>query len=246
MNVIIIEDEKNAQEVLVNLLNLIDPNIFIKGIADNVKEGILLINKSNPDIIFLDIHLKKNTGFDLLEKLENFNGKIVFITAYDKYAVRAFKYSAFDYILKPINPNELKETLKKLKKDIDKEYRFNEMIEVLKHNTKDTENPKIILKTQTNQYILTIKEIIRCESEGAYTRFFTKNKKYLTSKNLKFYNNILEEYGFIRTHQSHLVNAALVKEINSDGTITMNDGTIIPISTRKKASVSRLLKKYID
>jgi two-component system LytT family response regulator len=245
MKTIIIEDEKNAQEVLENLLKLIDPKIKILGITDNTINGVKLINEHNPDIIFLDIHLKDKTGFDLLENLEDFNGRIIFITAHDNYALKAFKYSAFDYILKPINPIELKETLNRVKKEINKEYKYKQMLSVIKHNEANEENPKIVLKTQNNQYILIIKDIIRCESEGAYTKFITKNKKYLTSKNLKYYSSILEDYKFIRTHQTHLVNSEHIKEISSNGYLIMLDETKIPISTRKKQYVTKKINEFI-
>ena len=245
MKTIIIEDEKNAQEVLVNLLKLIEPKINLLGISDNAKEGVTLIKKHEPDIVFLDIHLKDKTGFDLLEELADFKGRIVFITAHDNYALKAFKYSAFDYILKPINPVELKETLARLKQDIHQEYKYKEMLEVFKHNKINEENPKLILKTQSNQYILNIKEIVRCESEGAYTKFITKNKNYLTSKNLKFYSAILEDYGFIRTHQTHLVNAKFIKEISNNGYLKLLDDTEIPISTRKKQFVSKKVSSLL-
>jgi len=245
MKTIIIEDEKNAQEVLENLLKLIDPKIKVLGITDNTKNGIRLIKEMKPEVIFLDIHLKDKTGFDLLENLTDFSGKIIFITAHDNYALKAFKYSAFDYILKPINPIELKETLKRIKKEIDKNYKYNEMLAVLNHNKNNEENTKIVLKTQNNQYILNIKDIIRCESEGAYTKFITKDKNYLTSKNLKFYTSILEDYKFIRTHQTHLVNSKYIKEITNNGYLIMNEGTQIPISTRKKQHVSQKIKEFI-
>lgn len=245
MKTIIIEDEKNAQEVLENLLKLIDPKIEVLGITDNTKNGIQLIKEMKPEVVFLDIHLKDKTGFDLLENLTDFSGKIIFITAHDNYALKAFKYSAFDYILKPINPIELKETLKRIKKEIDKNYKYNEMLAVLNHNKNNEENPKIVLKTQNNQYILNIKDIIRCESEGAYTKFITKDKNYLTSKNLKFYTSILEDYKFIRTHQTHLVNSRYIKEITNNGYLIINEGTQIPISTRKKQHVSQKIKEFI-
>ncbi len=245
MKTIIIEDEKNAQEVLENLLKLLDPKIEILGITDNTKSGVQLIKEMKPEIVFLDIHLKDKTGFDLLENLTDFKGRIIFITAHDNYALKAFKYSAFDYILKPINPIELRETLKRIKKEIDKDYKYNEMISVFNHNKNNEENPKIVLKTQNNQYILNINDIIRCESEGAYTKFITKNKNYLTSKNLKFYTSILEDYKFIRTHQTHLVNSKYIKEITNSGYLIMNDETKIPISTRKKQHVSQKIKEFI-
>lgn len=242
MRIVIIEDEKNAQEVLANLLQLIEKNISIEGFAENVPDAIKLIEKVKPDAIFLDIHLKNGTGFDVLEKIVDYKGKIIFTTAYDNYAIKAFKFSAFDYILKPINPKELKESIKDLKKSIDKEVKYKEMLNVLNHNKKDKES-KIILKTLNNQYVIIIKDIVHCESEGAYTKFFLKeHKSYLTSKNLKYYTEILSEYGFVRTHQSHLINAKYILRINSNNFVELKSGEQIPISARKKTEVNKYIK----
>lgn len=246
MKAVIIEDEKNAQEALLSLLGLINSKIEVIGVAENVDEAVSLINNLKPVIIFLDIHLKKGTGFDVLEKLNKFNGRIIFTTAYEKYAIKAFKFSAFDYILKPINPKELSKAITEAKKDIDKENKYNEMLKVIAHNNKNEAEQKIILKTQNNQFVVTISKIIRCESEGAYTKFYTEEKNLLTSKNLKYYDEIFSEHHFIRTHQSHLVNSKHIKRLNSNGFVEMKDNTQIPISSRKKASVNSQIKLLLS
>jgi two-component system LytT family response regulator len=243
MNVVIIEDEKNAQEVLENMLSLINKDINILGIAENVPDAIKLITKKKPQVVFLDIHLKNGTGFDVLEGLEDYKGKIVFTTAYENYAIKAFKYSAFDYILKPINPLELKTTITELSKEVNKSIKYKEMLKVHKESIEIKEDAKIILKTINNQYVIFIRDIIRCESEGAYTKFFLKNKTHLTSKNLKFYDEILSEHNFIRTHQSHLVNSKYIKRINSNNYLELKDDSQIPISARKKTLVNKQIKR---
>ena len=182
MKVVIIEDEKNAQEALANMLGLINKNIDILGIAENVPDAIKLISKEKPEVVFLDIHLKNGTGFDVLEGLKDYNGKIVFTTAYENYAIKAFKYSAFDYILKPINPLELKTTIVELGKEVNKSIKYKEMLKVHNESSEIKEDAKIVLKTINNQYVIFIRDIIRCESEGAYTKFFLKDKTHLTSK----------------------------------------------------------------
>ena len=244
MNVVIIEDEKNAQEALVNLLNLIDNKINILGIKETVPNAIKLINSKKPDVVFLDIHLKNGTGFDVLEELKDFNGQVVFTTAYENYAIKAFKFSAFDYILKPINPKELKLTILDLKQEMNKTNKYKEMLEVYKKHNNINKEPQLVLKTLNDQYIIDIKNIIRCESEGAYTKFFLKDKTYLTSKNLKYYTEILSEYNFIRTHQSHLVNSKFILKMNSNNYIELNDDANlqIPVSTRKKSEVNKQIK----
>ncbi len=243
MKVVIVEDEKNAQEVLANMLKLVDKSIVITGFAENVPEAIALINSKKPDVVFLDIHLKNGTGFDVLEKLNNFQGKIVFTTAYENYAIKAFKFSAFDYILKPINPQELKSTMAELIKEVNKNIKYEEMLHVFNEHKEKPKNPKIVLKSLNNQYVVFIKEIIRCESEGSYTKFILKDKSFLISKNLKHFTEILSEYQFIRTHQSHLVNTKYVLRINSNNFLELIDGSEIPISSRKKTEVNRIIKK---
>jgi len=245
MKAVIIEDEKNAQEALLNLLELIDLEIEVIGIADNIDDASKLINKTKPDIVFLDIQLKKGTGFDVIERLNDFNGKIIFTTAYEHYAIKAFKFSAFDYLLKPINPKELTATIAEAIKEIEKGIKYDEMLKVIEHNKSNKKDAKIILKTLNNQYIIPIANIIRCESEGAYTNFYLERKKLLTSKNLKYYDEILCDHGFIRTHQSHLVNSKYINRVNTDGFIEMKDGVQVPISARKKASVNKQLNSLL-
>ena len=243
MKAVIIEDEKNAQEALVNMLYLIDESIEIKGLATNVTDAITLVEKQKPDVVFLDIHLKNGTGFDVLEGLENFQGKIIFTTAYENYAIKAFKYSAFDYILKPINPKELRKTIDELGKEFSKNLQYKEMLKVYKQVNKSTEDAKIVLKTINNQYVIFIRDIIHCKSEGAYTKFFLKNKSYLTSRNLKYYDEILSQHNFIRSHQSHLINSRFIARVNSNNFIELKDGSEVPISARKKTLVNRQIKK---
>jgi len=245
MNVVIIEDEKNAQEALIGLLQLIDSDIKILGTAQNVSTAVELINESKPDIVFLDIHLKNGTGFDVLESIKDFKGRVVFTTAYENYAVKAFKYSALDYLLKPINPTELANSIAEVKNEINKDIKYSEMLEVFAHNKVNQTDPKIILKTLNSQNVIEIATIIRCESEGAYTNFYFKDKKILTSKNLKFYDEILSEHGFIRTHQSHLVNINFIKSINNNGFIVLKDEDKVPISARKRSSVNKVLQGLI-
>ncbi len=243
MKVVIIEDEKNAQEVLANILKLVDKSIVITGFAETVPEAIELINLKKPDVVFLDIHLKNGTGFDVLEKLNNFQGKVVFTTAYENYAIKAFKFSAFDYILKPINPQELKTTMAELINEVTKNQKFEEMLHVFNEHKEKPKNPKIVLKALNNQHVVYIKDIIRCESEGSYTKFLLKDKSFLISKNLKHFTEILSEYQFVRTHQSHLVNTKYVLRINSNNFLELIDGSEIPISSRKKTEVNRIIKK---
>lgn len=242
MKIVIIEDENNAKEAITDLINLIDPEIKILGYAESVENAINLINNTKPEVVFLDIHIKNGSGFDVLERIEDYKGKVIFTTAHENYAIKAFKYSALDYLLKPINPVELKSVIKTVKEEIHKDTTYKEMLEVVKHNKKNDENQKIILKTLNSQYIVLISDIIRCKSEGAYTMFYLKKRTILTSKNLKYYDNLLSENGFIRTHQSHLVNTRLIKQLTNAGFVELQNGELIPVSARKKAMVSKRIK----
>ncbi len=239
MKAVIIEDENNAKEALIDLLKLINSDIKILGTAQNVENAVKLINDKKPEIVFLDIHIKNGSGFDVLEKLKNFKGNVIFTTAHENYAIKAFKYSALDYLLKPINPVELKTVLESAKEKISKEETYNEMLEVVKHNKQNKTEPKIILKTLNNQYVVLVSDIIRCKSEGAYTNFHLKKRKILTSKNLKYYDNLLSENGFIRTHQSHLINTKYIRKITKDGFVELLNDELIPVSARKKALVTK-------
>ncbi len=243
IKVFVVEDEINAREVLIEMLNLIDKNLELIGFADNVADAVWQINDLNPEILFLDIHIKNGNGFDVLNNLEDFRGKVIFTTAHADYAIKAFQYSALDYILKPISPLQLKHVVEKAKTELNKEFAYRQML--LKLSNSDLEvvsNPKIVIKTLKKQYVIPVSEIIRCESEGAYTKFHLKDTEILTSKNLKFYNGILEKYQFLRTHQSHLVNKKYVKSLDSNGFLELLNGEMIPVSARKKSEISKAIK----
>ena len=244
VKVFIVEDEINAREVLIGILNLIDSNLEIIGVSDNVADAVHLINELKPQILFLDIHIKNGNGFDVLNNLDDFKGKVIFTTAHADYAIKAFQYSALDYILKPISPLQLKHVTEKAKKELDKEFAYKKLLANLEsQNMEVVSNPKIIIKTLKKQYVVPVSEIIRCESEGAYTKFYLNDSEILTSKNLKFYNGILEKYSFLRTHQSHLVNKDYVKSLDSNGFLELLNGDLIPVSSRKKSEISKLIKE---
>lgn len=243
IKVFVVEDEINAREVLIGMLELIDKNLELIGFTDNVADAVTKINDLQPDILFLDIHIKNGNGFDVLNNLMDFKGKVIFTTAHADYAIKAFQYSALDYILKPISPLQLKHVVEKAKTELNKEFAYQKMLQNLANSDlKVVSNPKIVIKTLKKQFVIPVSEIIRCESEGAYTRFYLKDTEILTSKNLKFYNAILEKYDFLRTHQSHLVNKIYVKSLDSNGYLELLNGVVVPVSARKKSEISKALK----
>lgn len=240
---IIIDDELRARTTLSQMLNMYCPTIEITGQADSVLSGLTLIKQINPDIVFLDIKMPDGTGFDLLNRLEKINFALIFLTAFDEYAVKAFKFSAVDYLLKPIDPDELTAAVDRAIDTLkNKTNQLAPLIENLK--TIRRESKKIVLKTAESIYLVSIADIIRCESTGNYTRFFLTDKKaILVSRTLKDYDELLTEYGFYRVHQSHLVNLSHINRLDKadGGVIIMNDGQQVPISTRKKDALIKAI-----
>lgn len=237
---VIIDDIPEAIEVLKTDLEKYCDNIEVVGSAEGVVTGAKTIKELNPDLVFLDIQMKDGSGFDLLEILPNTDFKLIFTTASDEYAVKAFKFSAVDYLLKPIDPDELMEAVNK----IEDQKQPADRIELLKENF---QKPKrIALNTLEKIHIVNVDEILRCESNINYTMFyFTDETKLLVTKTLKEFDKLLSEHGFIRVHQSHLINTKFIKEfIKSDGYIIMKDGSRVPVSTRKKQALMDLIANF--
>jgi len=243
---VIIDDEKRARMMLKNMIKELDSSIEIIGEAENVQKGIQLAEKNDFDIMFLDIKMPDGTGFNLLEGLKKRDFKVVFTTAFDQFAIKAIKYSALDYLLKPIDSDELKLSLKKISSTTENQG-VNDNIDILIDNTNKKSGPdKIVLSTHKGMHIVNVNEIIRCEADDYYTKFYIKNQQrtIMVSKTLKYYNNILEENEFIRVHKSHLVNINFIKTyVKSDGGyILLTNEDKIPVSRRKKELVLRALE----
>ncbi|HHH49634.1 MAG TPA: response regulator transcription factor [Saprospiraceae bacterium] len=239
---ILIEDELNARNALKKMLQIIATDIDIIAETGFVNEALSLINALNPDLIFLDIKLEDGTGFDIIEKIKDPNFKIIFTTAYNEYAIKAFKVSALDYLLKPIDPFELKTALQKTTTIIDAEKEYKTLLSVFKNNENEADK-KIVLKTSNNRYIVYLKDIIRLEADGAYTLFVTEKQNIIISKNLKYYQDLLDEKMFIRCHQSHLVNSKQIISIYKNGQLLLSNKELIPISVRKKSEIIKKLQE---
>ena len=237
---IVIEDEIDARKGLIKMLSVVNPNIRIVAEAGHVTESIELIKTHKPQLVIMDIELEDGNSFEILKALVTVDFKIIFTTAYSHYAIKAFKFSASDYLLKPISPIELKDAIQKTIIDINNENQHQELLELLKN--RGDENPKnIVLKTSNQRFIVPIKDIIRLEADTAYTIFITENKKITISKNLKYYQDLLDST-FIRCHQSHLVNSIHIKELTKNGLLLSNK-EIIPVSTRKKTEILRQINR---
>lgn len=241
---IIIDDVEQARITLRKDLEVYAPDVKVVGEASGVIEGAKLLKNTNTDILFLDIQMMDGSGFDLLDILKEIRFKIIFITASDAHAIKAFRYAAIDYLLKPVDPDQLKDALEKFRQNrIDENEKYKLLNESLKLNKL---HERIALHSQERINIVSIKDILRCESDGNYTNFiFTNKTTMLVSKTLKEFEDLLTENGFFRVHQSHLINTKFIKEfIKTDGGyFLMTDGSSVPVSTRKRADVMKMLEE---
>lgn len=243
MKAIIIDDESSGRKAVRNYITKYASNIEIIDEADNVKNGIFSILTHKPDVVFLDIRMPDGTGFDLLNKLPKIDFQIIFVTAYEQHAIKAFKYSAVDYLLKPLNPDDFIEAISKLKTD-NKLNELEKKVELILQNNKKFE--RIALATSTGLLMVSLCDIVRCESDNNYTMFHLKdNSKYLVSKTLKEYDELLSYEGFYRTHKSHLVNVKYIKEYvkGEGGYVILEDNTSIDVARRKKEGLLQILIK---
>lgn len=246
LRAVVIDDIEAIRKRHVSIIRSTCANISIVGQADSVASGITLIEQLSPDIVFLDVEMPDGTGFDLLQKLQPINFKVIFITGYEDFAIRAFRFSAIDYLLKPLDANDLAEAVKKAEDSLGKEV-FEMKLSNLFTNLERPKNlQKLILKTAEKIYSVNIQDIVNCESDKNYTTFnFVNGPKLLVSTNLKEYEAMLTPFNFFRTHQSHLINMAYFDHfIRTDGgnTIVMKNKQTIPLSVRKKEEFLVLLE----
>lgn len=250
ISAVLIDDDKNLRNAMKGLLEMYAPEISIIGEADSVKTGTAAITVYKPDVVFMDIQLGDGTGFDILEQITKKQGglacHVVFITAHEQYAVKAFRFSALDYLLKPVDPEELRKVVEKIKKTLSGTDSFSHIDLLLENIRKKVDKFKrIALSTSDGIHLFEVSDIIRLESQDNYTKFYIKNNKpVLIAKTLKEYEDLLSEQGFERIHQSHLINLAYLKSyIKKDGGYAvMADNSNLPISQRKKERLQELLK----
>lgn len=243
---IVIDDENKARETIVNMLGMYCKEVEVIAEASDVQSGYDAIRKHQPDLILLDIKMPDGTGFDLLRKFLNVDFNVIFITAYEEFAIRAFKFSALDYLLKPIDPDELMSAVNKAQ-DKMKSEDLTLKIQTLFENVDHLSNreKKIVLKTSSNVHVVNLYDIVRCQSDKNYTHFFTvEGEKIVVSKTLKEYDELLRSFGFFRVHQSHLINLSFVKRFDKSegGFLVMKDDSKVPVSFRKKDDLMKLFK----
>lgn len=247
ISALIVDDEKNGRENLAGLIKTHCPQIRIAGEANSVEQAIAEIQELHPQLIFLDIEMPGGNGFKLLEHFKSFPFEVIFVTAYDNYAIRAIRFSASDYILKPINLNELIAAVDKVSQRIWQQSE-NERIRQLYLNTKHPANPKIGLPTGERIEFVEVKSIIRCQGESNYTHlYFSDRKPILSAKSLIEFEELLAEHDFIRVHKTHLINMNHVSAItkNDGGILTMSNGDSVAISRRRKDFTLSQLKSSL-
>lgn len=237
---VIIDDIQEAITVLTSDLQTYCKNIEVIGSANGVVSGAKIIKELKPDLVFLDIQMPDGTGFDLLEIIGEADFKLIFTTASDEFAIKAFKFSAIDYLLKPIDPDDLMKAVEK----VEHQHNPTSRLELLKGNLENQK--KIALNTVDKIHIVQIEDVIRLESDVNYTRFyFNDGSKLMVTKTLKEFDKMLSDQSFIRIHQSHLVNTNFIKEYTKqDGKLVLKNGDRISVSSRKKSTLMDMISKF--
>lgn len=247
LRTVVVDDEKKGRELLVKVLNNYCNGIDVVGQANSARDAYTIINEQNPDLVFLDIEMPNGTGFDLLKMFEKISFHVIFTTAYEHYAIKAIKYSALDYLLKPIDIDELQESVAKIH-DLTNSASDNkhENIDILISALNNTNQvKKIAIPDQEGVVIIEVKNIIKCQADSNYTLIFLNDgSKVLSTKTLKEYNKLLDEKTFMRVHNSYLININHIKKyIKGDGgQVIMSDDSIVEVSRRRKSSLMEALK----
>lgn len=247
---VIVDDEQHCIDRLSRLLEqYCSETIMLAGHFSTVDDGIRGVKLFQPQLVFLDVQIHDKTGFDLLQQLPEKNFDIIFTTAYEKYAVQAFRFSAIDYLLKPVDPGDLVQAVYKLsnkKPPTELNLKVQNLLENIEQLKQYTPPKKIMVATINGFELLPVIDIIRCQSDINYTTIFIKDRtKLVVAKTLKEFEEMLEEYNFFRVHNSHLVNLAYVKSYNKGkgGSVIMTDNTEIEVSTRRKEDFLRKLSQ---
>jgi two-component system LytT family response regulator len=238
LRTIIVDDEQDAVEFINSIINEYCTSLEVVGKANNVVQGVAAINENKPDLVFLDVEMPNGSGFDLLAQFPGKDFDVVFITAFNHYAIRAIKFSAVDYILKPININEFIEAVDRVvKKRSERSAPGNENLRILMENLRSPLPSRLAIPTADGMEYLNPKDIIRIEADRSYSWFFiTGDRKILVSKHLKEFQELLSDRYFFRSHNSHLINLKYVKKYirKEGGYIEMADGATIPVSRNRK------------
>lgn len=248
LNVIIIDDEAKARRILESFIIDYCPQLKIVGTAPDVIQGVKLIQREKPDIVFLDIEMPGFNGFQLLEFFDEISFEIIFVTAYSEFALKAFQVSAVDYLLKPVQIEQLVKAVEKAAM-LRGNSLIKERLETLKANLEEQKIKKIVVPVSEGNLFIDLNDITHLKAEGSYVNIFLKDgNKVLVSKNIKDYENQLTaEEGFFRTHRSFLVNVKYIKSVSADSTeATLINNQTISIARERKSEFGQFLKQQIQ
>jgi len=242
---LIVDDEENGRKNIEGLIKENCPDLSIIGQARNVSDAIQLIKACRPQLLFLDIEMIDGTGFDVLVQCKDIQLEVIFVTAYNQYGLNAIKFSAIDYLLKPIDTNQFCMAIEKAVRQIELKSENNRLRNLLYNVNQSKNNQRIALPFIDTIEFVEVNNIVRLEADGSYTRFcLSDNQEYLVSGSLKEYDEMLSVHGFIRTHQAHLVNPQYIKSMvkTDGGYFILQNGNSVPISRLRKNEVIQMLK----
>jgi two-component system LytT family response regulator len=246
LRTVIIDDEDHVRETVGRLLSMHCPQVKVVGEANGVESGLKIIRSLHPQLVLLDIRMDDGTGFDLLHKFETIDFKVIFITAYEKFAMQAFKFAAIDFLLKPVNPEELADAVKRAETLVHED--LKSQLQTLEENLKTDirQKKKIVLKTMDSIYLVDLQNITHCESDGCYTYVHTTTgDRILISKTLREFDDMLSDSGFYRIHKSYLINLSQIKrfEKQDGGFIILSTDHKLPVASRKREELLALFEK---
>lgn len=241
LRAVLIDDVAAARQTLRDDLAAYCPEVEVVGEAEGVVSGAKALRQLQPELVFLDIQMQDGSGFDLLEVMGETPFRVIFTTAHDGFAIKAFRFSAIDYLLKPIDPDQLMEAVAKVRELAPTP---PENVQALLGNVQERQHNRLALHTMDKIHVVHIRDIIRCESSANYTIFhFADKRQLLVTKTLKEFDQLLSAHGFLRVHQSHLVNAEYIQAfVKTDGGyLRMQDDSAVPVSSRKRSQVMQML-----
>lgn len=242
---IIIDDEERARRVLSGMLKEYCPDVEVISLCENVPQGVLEINRKKPDVVFLDIEMPDYSGFELLEFFKDVDFEIIFVTAYNKYALRAFEVSAVDYILKPVRIDQLENAISKLQNKL--RLTMVDRLELLKLNLQSERIKKIAVPVSDGLILIKVNEISHIDADGSYsTLYLVDGSNMLVSKKLKYFEDLLSnQNNFYRIHRSHLINIEYVKKYSRhDSEISLENNQKIKVARDNKVEFEELIKSY--
>jgi two-component system LytT family response regulator len=242
--VLIIDDEKRTRDLIAKMIETFGFDLTVISEGETMDTAIQAIQNHQPDILFIDIQMPDGTGFDVLKQVENKSFEVIFITAHEEFAIQAIKFSALYYLLKPVDPLELKEAVEKAIKAVNIK-KIDNQLDALQNNILPHQKKRLVLKTHESVFIVELHDIIRCEADKNYTSFFIiGGKKIIVSKTLKDYETLLVGHNFMRVQQSHLINIDCIDRYDkaNGGFVIMKDGSEVPLSSAKREAFFNILE----